>query len=428
MERKVERMQNKLTDRQIKVAKPLPDRDTYLADGAGLRLRILKQPDPTKPSARLWVLRFKMHGKEETYNLGSYPLTSLKKARDKALEARRLIEEGKHPRRVLEEQHRLDQASSRTLQNLFDDWMRVYIETHRKRPEYVRDMLGEILDKLGKVALSQLNLDHIRPVLDAIVERGARVKANRILSLLKQMFAHGEARGLLAQNPMASLKRQHVGGREDTSKRFLSDEEIRTLIAALPASGLSAQLQATTLILLATGARTQELRLASWSDVNLKKREWRIPKENSKNGLPHLIHLSPFAAKQFKRLDPNTGSAFVLASRRLEDKPISDKTLHKALRDRQTDTPLANRTSNSEALKLPGGEWSPHDLRRTMATHLGEMGIGLHIIEKMLNHKLEGILAVYQRSEWLPERKQAFEQWGHKLQKLTSTKQRQRNV
>lgn len=412
-------MHNRLTDRQIKLAKPLPDRDKYLSDGAGLRLRILKQPHLANPSARIWVLRFKLNGKEETLGLGQYPFVSLKEARDKAHDTLKLVKNGKHPKHVLEEEKSKKLAASRSLQTLFDDWMKVYIEVHRKRPDYVREMLGEILDKLGMVPLGQVSLEHFRPVLDAIVARGARVKANRILSLLKQMFAHGQARGLVEYNPLSALKRQHIGGRESSSQRHLSSDEIKSLIAALPDSGVSEQLQAATLILLATGVRTQELRLAKWQEIDLEARTWHIPKKHSKNGLPHLVHLSAFSVKQFKRLGPGAKTAYVLASRRLNSQPISEKTLHKAIRDRQRDEALANRTSKTGVLKLPQGEWSPHDLRRTMATHLGEMGIGLHIIEKMLNHKLEGILAVYQHSEWLPDRKKAYDLWGRQLEQLS---------
>ncbi len=89
------------------------------------------------------------------------------------------------------------------------------------------------------------------------------------------------------------------------------------------------------------------------------------------------------------------------------------------MRDRIRTTPLKKRTPNTGTLVLSRGEWSPHDLRRTMATRMGDLGVQPHVIERCLNHIQQGIVGVYQRQEYLAERKAAYELWGKRLIALT---------
>ena len=97
---------------------------------------------------------------------------------------------------------------------------------------------------------------------------------------------------------------------------------------------------------------------------------------------------------------------------------MSDKALSKAVRDRIREVPLKKRTAKAQALMLSGGEWSPHDLRRTMASRMGDLGVAPHVIERCLNHIQQGIVGVYQRQEYLLERKAAFQLWGTTLENI----------
>lgn len=129
-----------------------------------------------------------------------------------------------------------------------------------------------------------------------------------------------------------------------------------------------------------------------------------------------LIHLSPFAAGHVKALVATGAGAPWLLAGRDPAKPIDAKTLTKQIRDRQRPKKIKGRSKQAGALLLPGGEWTPHDLRRTMASRMQDIGIAPQVIEKCLNHTLEGVLAVYQLSDLLPERKAAYEAWGAKIE------------
>lgn len=186
-------------------------------------------------------------------------------------------------------------------------------------------------------------------------------------------------------------------------------------------------MQAAIWLLLATGARVGELVKARWSEFDLDAGTWTIPAERSKNGKPHLVHLSAFALDWLRRLrEPSPGT--LLFEGRKANEPLSEKWIGKCLRDRQRATPLRGRSRKSGALVLAGGEWRMHDLRRTMASRMGDLGIAPHVIEKCLNHALEGILRVYQHQEYLPERKAAFERWGQELARLAAGQAAPANV
>jgi integrase len=211
--------------------------------------------------------------------------------------------------------------------------------------------------------------------------------------------------------------------------------EIELLRTKIASSELPERHQAAVWLLLATGARVGELAKARWGDINITDKTWKIPAENSKNGREHLIHLSAFSISQLSALEQYRDGSYLLPGqirkKRIEaagsteriELPISEKTISKAIRDRIRSEPLKRRTRRTQTLLLPGGEWSPHDLRRTMASRMGDLGIAPHIIERCLNHVQQGIVGVYQRQEYLPERKAAFEKWGRRLARILGARE-----
>ena len=206
-------------------------------------------------------------------------------------------------------------------------------------------------------------------------------------------------------------------------ERNLSLDEINELAHGLAGSGLHPRMTAGLWLILATGARVGELLNAEWAHVNLDTREWRIPASNAKNGRAHLIHLSDFAIQQLEVLQGYRDGAYLFAGRS-NDQPLSDKALSKAVRDRIREVPLKRRTAKAQTLMLTGGEWSPHDLRRTMASRMGDLGVAPHVIERCLNHIQQGIVGVYQRQEYVDERKDAFKRWGDLLTKTITRNRR----
>ncbi len=417
-------VENKLTDKHLRVVKP-GDTEQLFGDGGGLWIRVLPH---SKGGAINFYYRFLFNGKERRYNCGTYPATSLAKARENRNAARNLVRSGLDP--VVKEEHERSARSAtqamesmeKTITALFEDWKRVYLCAHRKDGGRAVEaaIRRDVLPVIGNMRAKDVHLPHIVQVIDRILARGARRTANVALSLMRQMFRHGMGRGIVTTDPTLALSKKQAGGKETPSDRNLSPGEIQELAHKLQESDLHPRMQAAVWLLLATGARVGELHKARWTDINETQGLWVIPKENSKNGISHTIHLSQFATEQLNTLQKVSAGPYLLTGRNTEN-PLSDKTISRAIRDRIGADSLKNRKPRTASLLLAGGEWSPHDLRRTMASRMGDLGVEPHVIERCLNHVQQGIVGVYQRQEYMQERKAAFEQWGGQLIELTQT-------
>ena len=415
--------ENKLTDKHLRAAKPL-DTEQVLGDGGGLWVRLLPS---SKGGAVNFYYRFQIAGKERRYNCGTYPETSLAQARERRNAARNLVRKGIDP--VLQENNdRMARAAAQTMESmertvseLLDDWKRVYLSAHRKDGgKAVEDaMRRDVIPVIGSIKAKDVRLPHIVKVIDRILDRNARRTANQTLSLMRQMFRHGMGRGIVETDPTLALSRKQAGGKETPVQRNLSLSEIEELHTRCEKADLPDRIKAAIWLLLATGARVGELAHAKWEHVDEQEGVWTIPAENSKNGRPHLIHLSPFALKQIAVLKAIKSGDYLLAGRD-HRMPISEKTISKAIRDRNRTVPLKKRTPKVGTLILKGGEWTPHDLRRTMASRMGDLGVEPHVIERCLNHIQQGIVGVYQRQEYLAARKAALLEWGNTLSRLTA--------
>ena len=299
---------------------------------------------------------------------------------------------------------------------------RVYLSAHRAdKGAYVEAIyIHDVQVAIGQMKAKAVRLPHIVRVIDKVLDRGARRKANVVLSTLRQMFRHGLGRGIVETDPTLGLSKKQAGGKETPVERNLSFEEIKQLRIRMPSAELPARIAAALWLILATGLRVGELSKARWQDIDLNKDEWTVPAEHSKNGRPHLIQISAFARGHIEFLDSIRSSEYLFAGQK-EGMHFSEKGITKAVRDRIRKEPLQRRTPRTMSLLLPGGEWSPHDLRRTMASLMGDLGVAPHIIERCLNHIQQGIVGVYQRQEYLAERKAAYTEWGARLGEITSS-------
>lgn len=432
----------------------------YLKDGGGLRIRLKPTTKAGAPGAKLAEYHFKLKSADGYRNgalhLGTIgaPFTdptgalrpfTLADARAKRNEVRELVSKGIDPREagrlarlehVEAQRQRLAELDARrTVREAFERWRELYLEArdkdgtyaHRKDGgQFVADLFERhILPTLGGQPLEEIRRGALTEALDAITAAGKRRTANMALSLLRQFLRWCAARDWIENDPTALLKASDVGGKIAPRKRTLSGLEIIELRDKLPV--LPERLRHAIWLLLATGARVGELSGARRADFDLQAGEWHIPE--TKNGAPHLVHLSPFAlvqvhallgaARREAKVTKGTPSEWLLPARD-PLRPISPKLIAKLVGDRQRDVPLNGRAKTAGALVLAGGKWTPHDLRRTMATRMQELAIAPHVIEKCLNHTLEGVLAVYQTADLMPERRTAFDAWGAELQRLQS--------
>ena len=171
--------------------------------------------------------------------------------------------------------------------------------------------------------------------------------------------------------------------------------------------------------MLSTCCRVGELSQALWEQVDLDKGEWFIPAGNSKNAKNHTVFLSDFARLQFKELQAISASDIYCLPSRDGKTHVGLKSITKQINDRVRKTPLENRSSATGTLLLPGGGWTPHDLRRTGATMMGDLGVVGDVIDRCLNHVEQNKLKrTYQRHELKAEQCNAWRVLGDRLSLL----------
>jgi integrase len=408
---------NQLTDTQLRKAKARR-REYLLADGEGLFLRV--RPDGTKN----WLFYFSMDGRQQKRGLGVYPHIDLSAARELAATSRAQVAKGLDPA-IVNREARVERGAEQqrhatrpTLKGLFDDWMHRELKTRRKDAGISTQQAFErdVFPLFGARYADSITRRDIQAIMDSVAERGARRSANKIRSELRQMFSWGLYREIIPSDPTAVIRK--LEGADKIRERTLSEDEIRELSKKLSDSGLSEGATAAVWIILSTMCRVGELSCARWEEVNYISGVWAVPGSHTKNGREHIIHLSDFAKHQFECIPRDTGCPWIYPGPG-GNAPILRQSLQKQFKDRQRLVPLKGRSNKSKILRLKGGEWHSHDLRRTGATLMGELGIRPDVIDRALNHiEKNKVTRIYQRQELLEDRKRAFRLLGKRLEMI----------
>lgn len=322
---------------------------------------------------------------------GTYPSISLKKARDLHERAKQRHSDG-----VIEVQ----ESEIRKVSELAEVYYSDRIMPHLKRPEAVRQVLDhDILPAIGRMQLQSVTTLVCRKVVKDVVDRGATVHANKVLTILKQMLNFGVNMGLMDFNTAAPLKAVDLGIENHPRDRSLTSEEIRTFWDSLEGEPIATRTSLRLLTLL--GIRSGELRLSRWQYIDLQAGLLTIPVENqkltprkAKYAHPFVVPLSIAAVALFRELE-GLHPEIVFPN---GDKPYSIAAMGRWVK----------RVIKKENMD----HFTPRDLRRTMRTNLSKLNVQPHIAERCLNHSLGKILETYDTHDFLDERREALEKWS----------------
>ena len=278
-----------LTDIQIKKL-ALPQSRKELPDEQIPGLYLILQPS----GARSWAVRYRFAGQPKKLTLGPYPSIDLATARKRAREALGDVARAARKAERETEEHRLDKVAT------------AYIERYVKREvgaawgrEIERLFRVEIRPKLGHKHIAAVTKSDVLDLLDAIVDRGSPITANRAFATLRQLFNWAIDRDLLKVSPMP----KSAPAPETARDRVLSEEEIRLAWRAFEAQrwpfGPIGKL------LLLTGARRDEIAAGTWAEIALEAKTWTIPAGRTKNGEEHEIPLSDTAIDILEKSAPD---------------------------------------------------------------------------------------------------------------------------
>ncbi|HAW2858635.1 TPA: tyrosine-type recombinase/integrase [Escherichia coli] len=389
-----------LTDIQIKRAKP-QDKPYTMNDGHGLSLLI--KPDGSKG----WRFRFRFAGKARLMSFGSYELVSLAEAREKRDTARKQVANGIDP---VEERKAQKLAQKLSTENSFEsvsrEWHAAKADrwTIAYREEIIKTFEQDVFPFIGKRPISEIKPLELLEVLKRIEKRGALEKTRKVRQRCGEVFRYAIITGRAEYNPAPDLaialaipKQRH--------HPFLSAEELPHFVRDLESYTGSIITKNATKILMMTGVRTQEMRFATWSEIDLIKGIWEIPAERMKMRRPHIVPLSSQVIELFKQLQPITSDyPYVFIGRNDRRKPLSKESVNQVI----------------ESLGYKG-RTTGHGFRHTLSTILHEMGFESAWIEIQLAHVDKNtIRGTYNHALYLDKRKYMMQKYSDFLMNLST--------
>ena len=412
-----------ITKRNVDAAKPVIGKDgvlqrTIFFDTTLIGFGLLVTPAGSKSFIAQYRAGRGRGAPTRRVTIGSFGTWTPDEARAEAKRILAAAAQGRDPA-TERAKERKGPSSNRLFATMVEDWLKRDQAGNRSRSEVERLMHREVIPALGHLPVDTIRKADLLQLLDAIVDRGAPVIANRVLAHTKRLFAWAASRDLVETDPAAHVEKPTPEVRRD---RVLSDAELAGVWRA--AESLGDTFGVGVRLLIATGARREEIFAARWAEVDVEPPSLRLPPERNKVKEPRLIPLSPLAVGILAAL-PRLG-AFVVSVR--GDKPYTNIGHAKAALDlaiaRRRAAARLGRELRPEELPtaddfLPA--WRLHDLRRSVATGLQRLGVRLEAIEAVLGHvsgSRAGIVGVYQRHRFEAEAREALAAWAAHLQRL----------
>ena len=387
-----------LTDAALKNLKPKP-KGYKVTDRDGMYVHV-------SPSGTIsFRLDYRLNGRRESLHLGRYGRDgiSLLEARERCLDARREVREGRSPAiEKQREKRRLKEAKS--FGEFGETWFEKAPMADSTRAMRRSIWNRELEPKWRNRLLTEITPDDLRGLCGKIVDRGAPATAIHVRDIVKQIFGFAILHGEKVENPADAVGPAAIATFRPRD-RSLSPTEIRLAlgllekIASLPTIRLGLRL------ILMTMVRKSELQDAVWDEVDFENAVWTIPAARMKRSKAHNVYLSTQALDIFIALKTCAGnSRYVLPSRYDADAPMSRATFNRV-------TTAIYDLAQKEGLPLEA--FTVHDLRRTGSTLLNELGFNRDWIEKCLAHE-EGHSSrgVYNKAEYEGQRRHMLQEWS----------------
>ena len=394
------------------------------SDGQGLNFTL------SKAGTAAWTLRYRFAGRPAELTLGRYPDIGIAKARELASEARVKISQGTDPGRERINAKR-QRIAAMTFKELADDYIAKVLPTlapNTQRQQRHHLKLANI--RLGTIFAREIEASDINDLIRKVGAKSYTV-ADAVLSVVRATLNHGVSLDAIKANPCQTTRIGPLLGPPPPIRErlMLTEKELREILPVLNEIGDENALA--TKILLATCTRTGELAKARWEHVDLvgtakwnqpngdpidiPHPKWLIPVENQKTGKTSgrhfIVPLLPEVIEWFKALRPFAGiSPYVLPARQNRRRKTYGGEMHYEPRALNA---MLHKLADNHPDKFR--RFTPHDLRSTARSHLAALGIDPMIAERCLNHALSGLIAIYVKHDYWPERLRALTIWTNFL-------------
>lgn len=389
-----------LTDTKIRTFK-IPDKPTKLADGGGLFLYV------TPAGKKYWRMNYYIDRKAKALSFGEYPGITLQRAREKRMEARRLLDEGIDPGALKKAAKEAERAEiTETFRNVAKEWheTRTGDFTEKHRGTVMFRLEKYVFPILGDKHINRIEPQDVLALVRPIDQQGHNETARRLLQIIAQVYRYALIIGRAERNPAndlsGALRPRRVTHRAAVTEPKKVGQLLRNIDNYEGYFPIICSLRLAPLVFV----RPTELRAAVWSEFNLEEREWRIPAARTKMKQMHIVPLSTQAMQILEELHPYSGtSKYLFPSIRSDVKPISNVTMLDALR----------------RMGYAQDEMCTHGFRSIASTLLNELGYNRDWIERQLAHgERNDVRAAYNYAEYLPQRRKMMQEWADYLDTL----------
>lgn len=406
-----------LTTKGIEAMKA-PATRIEIPDIAARGLYLVVQPTGSKT----WALRARIGGKPVKLTLGKWPAMGLADARTAAAEAKEKIERGEDPvaeKKALAVAEAAEAAPAKVdrdkLNEVIKDFTKRHLRHTRSADQTAAFFRREVIPTWGERTIQTITKRDCIDLLDAIVDRGSPVSANRLRAHLNTLFNWAVGRDIIEKNPLDGVR---PPAPEKSRERVLSDEEIALLWRAT--TGMGYPFGPIIQMLLLTGARLREVAEMTRAELSEDGTIWTLPSARSKNGDEHVVPLAPQAAAILKAAPKVGKSQFVFTT--TGETPVSGFTRARdKLKRLMAEAANKDRGEDEEAVVI--SDFTLHDLRRTAATGMAGLRFPPHVVEAVLNHRSgtrRGVASVYNRHDHKDEKAEALAAWATRVMEIVN--------
>lgn len=387
-----------LTDTKIKSLKP-KEKPYKTGDAHGLYIYV------SPSGGKYWRQKYRINGREKLLTHGEYPFISLQEARQLRDRAREQLSKGLDPG---VEKKASKESKLNTFESVARDWHNTmapsWSENHIQK--VIVSLEKDIFPELGNCPISEIQAPEIKYTLKRIEKRGSYEQANRVAQRVNSVFRFALSSGLIEYNPAQTI-RDVLKKPEEKNYNSIDPSEIPEFLEALNRYEGHPIVKLATEFLMLTFVRTSEMRLAQWTEFDMKRKIWEVPAnrmkiKKNKNGepMPHLVPLADRAIEILELLKSYTGNRdYVFASPTKPRNPISNNTILKSI----------------ERMGFKG-RMTGHGFRHLASTVLNENGHRSDVIERQLAHSDHSVRGIYNKAQYINERRALMVFWDNYLE------------
>ncbi|MGF1625958.1 MAG: tyrosine-type recombinase/integrase [Alphaproteobacteria bacterium] len=387
---------------RTRTGKAIVQEDWSDTKSRGLMLRV-GLPDKHGASRKTWFCKFTVAGEQRKAKLGTYPATSLDDARKKARAIKGKADDGIDAVRERKAAEAAAKAAAEaearrlTFKGLADDWIAKHGKAKKRSWAEDERIINVYFKNWHQRPAEEIVRREVNERLHAIASKHGPVQANRCLAVIRALYnwALATDTGGIEANPAHKLP---PPGEETEGERVFTDAEIKALWPAFEVEGIQG---AALKLALVTGQRIKEVCRLTWAEIDEAEKTWTLPRGRNKVGKVHVVPLTDLALDILK------------AQKGLDKRWVFPSPTRKGV-------PVSNPSKTVNDIRKASGvaDYAAHGLRRTCSTGMTKLGHTRFVADRVLGHVEGGVGRIYDRHDYMPEKRAALESWSLKLRQL----------